>query len=160
MIVWRLEREEFISQAFQGHGSARFPGRWNPSGVPAAYASESRALATIEMLAHMSDSALRNTLKNKKYYHVSAQIPDDLETTILNLADVTEIHKNWSHTPPPDELKVYCGKWFLEKKAVVLRVPSAIIPNENNFVINPRHPDFSKILFGAPEEFIFDPRLV
>jgi RES domain-containing protein len=160
MIVWRLEREEFLGQAFQGHGAARYPGRWNLLGQPAAYASESRSLAIIEVLAHVPDSVLRPMLRKIKYFHVPATIPDNLEMTVVTVANAGKIHENWNHTPAPDELQVFGGRWLNKKETPVLRVPSVIIPNESNFVINPRHPDFGKIKIGDPELFVFDARLV
>lgn len=160
MIVWRLEREEFLGQAFQGHGSSRYPGRWNQYGQSVAYASESRSLAVIEALAHVSDGVFRQALRKTKYFHVPATIPDDLGITVVTVADAGKIHKNWNHTPSPDELKVFGGHWLNGKKTPVLRVPSVIVPNEGNFIINPRHPDFGKIETGEPELFVFDPRLL
>lgn len=159
MIVWRVERSEFIAQAYHGHGAARYPGRWNLPGSPAAYASESRALAVLETLTHIPSAIFNAATRKVKYFLVGAEIPDDLPFTALEIADVEKIHSGWHQTPGPDALKAFGHKWLEDKKGILLQVPSTVIPEEKNFVINPRHPDFVKIKIRAPVPYIFDSRL-
>lgn len=67
---------------------------------------------------------------------------------------------HWRQEPPGPSTKKIGDVWLTEGRSAVLRVPSAIVPAENNYLINPEHPDFSKIQISRPERFVFDPRLL
>jgi len=66
---------------------------------------------------------------------------------------------NWRRYPPPEALAELGTRWARDLKSPVLAVPSAVIPQELNYVLNPVHPDFKRIRVGNPEAFRFDPRL-
>jgi RES domain-containing protein len=87
---------------------------------------------------------------------ISADIPDTLAISQLHPSDLPA---NWRGYPPPEALADLGTRWAGELKSPVLAVPSAVIPQELNYLLNPRHSDFKRILVGNPEAFRFDPRL-
>lgn len=115
------------------------------------YTASSLSLAALELLAN---------LKRRK-------APDDLVATPADIppgVGITEIEisrlpANWRDYPVPDVLRDLGARWAHELKTAVLAVPSALVPSELNYLLNPRHPDFRKIRVGRPEPFSFDPRL-
>jgi RES domain-containing protein len=113
--------------------------------------SESRALAVLEVLVHLT-----NTLPDK-YVIGSAEIPDDLARDVSEF----ELGDNWQ-TPLPDEQVVtrqIGDQWTRNGRSAALRVPSVIV-FESNLILNPEHPDFSRIRFVDPQPFHFDARLL
>ena len=157
IIIWRLELDKYIQDAFSGHGSARYPGRWNKAGDTVVYCSESLALATLEILVHLA--GLDEMLK-MPYFKVSATLAHDIGITEINPKAAANISKKWDAPSPPEELKAFGSQWYSEKKTPILKVPSVIVPEEYNFVINVRHPDAkTKIDYGYPAPFKLDSRL-
>jgi len=73
--------------------------------------------------------------------------------------DPVELPSNWRDHPPPPETKAIGDQWVSEGSSLVLRVPSVVVPNEFNYVLNPSHPAFADISIGDPIPFPFDPRL-
>ena len=95
------------------------------------------------------------------------EIPDDLVATPADVADgiaithlaVADLPANWRRYPGPEALRDLGTQWARERKTAVLAVPSAVIPQELNYLLNPAHPDFKAIRLGKPEPFSFDPRM-
>lgn len=85
-----------------------------------------------------------------------AEIP---ESVLMRSLRTEQLPSNWKDHPPPSAVVAIGMKWIEEATTAVLAVPSAVVPSELNYVINPRHPDFKKIRVGKPEMFSFDPRL-
>ncbi len=158
MRVLRLEQKPFLRKAFLGHGAARYPGRWNLPGQPVAYCSNTISLAVLEILVNMSPEEMRVM----KLYSIQAKIPEEIgkKMKILTVDGANKISKKWRSTPCPEETRVYGGKWLDAKSSLIMRIPSAVVPQEDNYLINPLHPDFSQIGIGRPEKFIFDTRLL
>ena len=128
-----------------------YGGRWNSPGTRVAYASDSIALATLEVLAHLQSTAVLQT-----YSVVSIRFP---ESQIEVLDDASQT-KGWRRFPSPPENQLVGDRWAAESRSLVLQVPSAIIPLASNFLINPLHPAFSSVVIARPERFSFDPRLL
>jgi RES domain-containing protein len=78
----------------------------------------------------------------------------------VQVLDVAGLPENWRDAIAPATLKGIGDDWIRSGSSAVLQVPSAIIPDEANFLLNPRHPDFSRMTLGAPQAFDFDPRLL
>lgn len=137
--IWEKAAEELISTGISG--------RWNLKGDQVVYASESRSLASLEVLVHAENSFLLS-----KYKFMKITFPENIIRNIgimdTNfLRDVKEC-RNYGH------------EWYHNKTSVVLRVPSVIIPYENNYVINTTHPDMNMVKVDKIELFHrFDPRL-
>jgi RES domain-containing protein len=142
--VYRLGTAQH--RVWDGSGAALHGGRWNPAGAAVIYAAGSLALAMLERLVQRR--ALGNTLL------VEATVPDDIEWTDLLAAPPT----GWRALGSPEA--VAAGEtWLEEGRTALLRVPSALVPREPNWVVNVRHPDATRIQVGAPEPLEWDPRL-
>jgi RES domain-containing protein len=105
----------------------------------------------MELLVHLDDED-----GAKDYVGVSAEIPDSVEIGRLR---GTDLPRNWRAYPPPQALADLGSRWAVALASAVLAVPSAIIPQEFNYLLNPLHPHFKRIQIGRPEPFSFDPRL-
>ena len=149
--AWRLIKTKYIEDAFNGEGARLHGGRWNSAGIRAVYVSETLALATVEILVHLqSASPLR-------YYSC---IPVKFDKSLLESINVLHLPPKWYSEPYPEEVVAIGNRWLHEGRSVVLKVPSAAIPAESNFVLNPLHPDFSRVKIGKAMPFTFDPRLL
>jgi RES domain-containing protein len=133
--------------AFDGEGARRYGGRWNSAGVPMVYASEHESLAVLEVRVHIAMSGV--------YKSFAFDFDEGLMRTLL----VQQLPKDWQHEPPPVSLQRLGDQWVKAGDSVILAVPSAIVPNELNLLINPRHPDFSKIDIHTATDLTLDRRL-
>jgi RES domain-containing protein len=149
--AWRLVKAKHMASAFDGEGARLFGGRWNSVGVPMVYVSQSIALAVLEILVHLEDPQLLS------FYHLCRV---EWEEEWVQVLDVAGLPENWRDAIAPATLKGIGDDWIRSGSSAVLQVPSAIIPDEANFLLNPRHPDFSRMTLGAPQAFDFDPRLL
>lgn len=100
---------------------------------------------------HLDDEDLA-----KEYAGIPADIPASLEITRLRGADLP---RDWRAFPRPQALADLGNRWAAARESAVLAVPSAVIPQELNYLLNPLHPHFKRIHVGRPEPFSFDPRL-
>ncbi|HQT05517.1 MAG TPA: RES family NAD+ phosphorylase, partial [Thiotrichales bacterium] len=130
-------------------GARLYGGRWNPKGYPIVYTAESRSLALLEML--VQDDPLR-----ANYVLVPAHIPNDLSITIIQTQELPE---DWRNLSTRDTLQTVGKDWLTSMRSAILSVPSAVLPAERNYLINPNHPDFQKIMLGSPESLQTDMRL-
>jgi len=119
--------------------------------VPAVHASESRALALLEVLTGLGDAKRLGS-----YVLIPAHIPD---TSVVQL-DRRDLPANWDAYPPPAATQSVGDQWIKEQRSAVLRVPSVLVPAEWNYVLNPRHPEFGSIVVGPPQPLLLDPRLI
>ena len=123
-------------------------GRWNRKGTAAIYSASSQALGALEILANCLELPL-------DYVAVSINIPDDLAVTTLTPASLPE---HWWTNPHPPETREMGSCWALTRSSAVLSVPSAVVRQDRNYILNPEHPDFARISFGPPEPFLWDAR--
>jgi RES domain-containing protein len=153
MRVFRIEREKYLSTTLKGIGAALSEGfRWNSANTNLVYTAESRALATLEIAVHLD---LTSDLPTDRFY-VELFIPDEIEIFDLPLESLPE---GWDSKPPLLETQYIGDDFVLQKEALVLRVPSSIIPQEHNYLINPQHPEIKKIKIISTEKLVFDHRL-
>jgi RES domain-containing protein len=153
MIVYRIEREKYLDATLSGIGASLTKGfRWNSLHTKLVYTSESRSLATLEVTVHLD---LSEDLPSDRYY-VEIEIPDDL--TILEVS-VEDLPDDWNAKPPGITTPTIGDDFVAENQAAVLKVPSAIVPGEYNFLINPAHPDAKRIKVKARMKMGFDGRL-
>jgi RES domain-containing protein len=148
--AWRIVKAKYAEHAFTGEGARLYGGRWTSPGVRAVYVSSSLSLATLEVLVHLSNSG---PLVSYSVYTVD--FPEDLVEEL----DRGKLPENWRVYPAPVELQRLGDRWIRGESSVVLKVPSVIVPDEHNYLMNPRHTDFSKLSFSQPEPFDADPRL-
>lgn len=152
MKVYRIEREKYLDTTLQGVGAALNEGyRWNSLNTYLVYTAESRALATLEISAHLDFS---EDLPTDRLY-VEIEIPDDLEISELSIDQLPE---NWNSKPPILETQFIGDDFVFQKDVAVLKVPSAIVPPEFNYLINPNHPDATKIKVISTQKLQFDNR--
>jgi RES domain-containing protein len=131
---------------WDGAGAGAHGGRWNPIGAPVIYAAGSLALAMLERLVQRRN--LGGTLL------VEAEAPDDLPVEDL----VASPPDGWRELSSPAAAAAGAA-WIMAGRTALLRVPSAVVPREANYVVNPAHPDGARIRAGAPEPLDWDPRL-
>ena len=148
--VWRITTRRFVDTAFSGEGARLFGGRWNRPGQSVIYTAESRSLALLEML--VQDDPLR-----ANYVLIPAHVPD---TVSREQVDINALPTDWRNQSERIHLQALGTHWLRESRSCVLVVPSAVVPAELNFLINPLHPDFTRIRLGEPETLETDLRLI
>lgn len=151
MRIWRLTSERYAHHAFDGEGSRRYGGRFSHPGDPVVYCAATLSLAALELLVHLEPSQVP-----EDRVAIPAAIPPKL--AIRELA-VDDLPKGWRAYPAPEDLKDLGTTWIRSGETAVLAVPSAVIPVERNFLLNPDHPDMVGIEIGEARPFAFDPRL-
>lgn len=151
MRVWRIIPKLHLSRAFDGEGARRFGGRWNRLGTRVVYTSATLSLAALEFFVNLD----RDT-EPDQLVALSADIPDDVRIECLN---VSNLPKHWRSYPVPEALQDVGTAWVARASTAVLAVPSAVIPDERNYLLNPAHPHFKRVHLNKPEEFRFDLRM-
>ncbi len=146
---WRIVPEDQAATAFDGEGARLYGGRWNSVGVPMVYAAQHQSLAALELRVHI-DKTKMNKLYKCFTFHFDEQLMDVFR--------VGALPKDWQQEPPPPSLQQLGDAWFKAGRSVILAVPSVIIPKELNYLINPKHPDFTKVRIDPPTDFAFDQR--
>ena len=152
MYVYRLVRREFASpNPFSGEGSFLFGGRWSSHGTRLSYASTYRSLAVLEYRAHMDPAFAARDL-----VIATLIIPED-----VSIAPTPPLPKNWRQSPAPETLRIVGDQFIASSEAAIMLIPSVILPEENNVLINPKHPDFKRFnLHLELVPFHFDTRLL
>jgi RES domain-containing protein len=152
--AWRIVAGEYAVppfNPFDGEGSRINGGRWNSPGSPAVYASGSVSLAVLERLVHTGDlSAMRGC------FDFRVTIAEEL----IALVDPASLPPAWNDPQIRAPVQQIGDEWLARGETAVLRVPSAVIPMEYNYVLNPRHRDFTKLEIGLREPLPIDPRLL
>ncbi len=149
-IVWRIITARRARTAFSGEGARLYGGRWNPKGVPVVYTAESRALAMLEML--VQDEPL-----HARYVVIPATLPDGLA---IERVDVAKLPPDWRLPQRTEDLRAMGAEWTASRRTAVLAAPSAVLPEETNYLLNVRHPDFRRIRVGKPRVLVTDVRLL
>jgi RES domain-containing protein len=151
-VAWRLVKKKHATEALSGEGARLGGGRWNNVGIPVVYACETLSLAALELFVHFTR---KDITISRSLLAIPVEIPDSVTRTEVFLED---LKSGWDSSPPLDFTMDLGTKWVREGVSAILRVPSAIVPTEHNLVINPGHPDFSKIAAGDPRPFSLDDR--
>jgi len=152
MHVWRLCRKPFAKEPLSGKGGLVSSGRWHTSPRLVVYASESLALASLEILVHVDLDIVPSDLVAMEIY-----IPAAVQIAHLT---VSQLPRFWRRYPPPQSVQKLGNAWLDSRTGAALRLPSAIIPSEFNFLINPLHADARHIRVVKKKPFAFDPRLI
>jgi len=152
MKVYRIEREKYLLQTLSGIGaSLHSSSRWNSEGTRIVYTSQSRSLAMLEALVHLDSSDLPSDR-----FVVEIIIPDNVRISTLSKKTLP---KNWYQNPADKSSQLIGDSFIISSTAAVLKVPSAIVPEEFNYLINPMHPDAKRIKISRKTKLAFDPRL-
>lgn len=131
---------------WDGSGAALHGGRWNPAGAAVIYAAGSRSLAMLERLVQRS-SLSRSLL-------IEAEVPEDVAVDDLMAAPP----EGWREIGSPAAVAAG-GAWLAARRGALLRVPSALVPEEANYLVNPAHPEAARIRLGTPGPLEWDARL-
>jgi len=152
LLAWRLVRPAFgeAAAAFSGEGARRFGGRWNGRGHSVVYASMHLSLAALETLAHADRRRFE-----RDYVAFEIHVPNDL---ILELRD-EDLPDDWRARPVSAGARAVGDAWLAQRASVALTVPSVLVPQERNLLLDPGHPRFAEVHIGAPQRFRFDDRL-
>jgi len=147
VLIYRLGSSRY--PANDGLGASIYGGRWNRKGTPVIYAAASRALCALEVLANANELG-------GDYVVTPIELSDDIVAISLSL---DTLPPDWDAAIANTKTADIGTEWAERLETVVLVVPSAIISREHNYILNPRHPNFSKVRFLPSEPFHFDDRL-
>ena len=150
MIVYRLSQSRYAAD-LSGKGAEMAGGRWNSKGTPVIYAAESRALCIAELAMHLPLG-----LVPQNYAFVSFKIPDNIPVFELSQK---KLPSNWNEYPHPNETQEIGDQFIKENKYLVMKVPSVVVHEEYNYLINPRHSLIQKVQVSDLASFKFNERL-
>jgi len=150
MIVYRLAKSKY-SRDLSGSGAGKTGSRWNSKGVAMVYTSESRALCTAEIAVHTQLGILP-----EDYKLVTIDIPDSIK--FLD-KEPKELPPDWRSFPHSGKTQELGDSFVKNQKYAVMKVPSAVVLGDFNYLINPQHADFSRIKIVKTERFSFDERM-
>ncbi len=149
MIIYRLAIETYKDD-LSGIGSKIYGGRWNSPGMTALYTSENISLSVLEIIVNTDKYSIPPS-----YFLLKLTVKDDITVKKIN---PEALKKNWQ---TDFEYSQFIGSAFLRSGSeAVLKVPSAVVKEEHNYILNPLHPDFKKITISESTPFDFDIRLL
>ena len=148
--LYRLSLDPY-SDDLSGTGASLTGGRWNRRGLRVLYTAGSRALATLEVLVHTPAMFIP-----KSYYLLTIRAPED---TLLSVP-LDQLPDGWNSLSPPDLVKDITESWLNDNRFLLLKVPSAVVTGEYNFLINPAHPRSSEVVIMDKCPYQFDSRLL
>ncbi|MGN6801446.1 MAG: RES family NAD+ phosphorylase [Ginsengibacter sp.] len=149
MIVYRITNERFKDD-ISGKGAALYGGRWNFAGRPMLYTSQFISLCILESLVHLQ----RGQFPDAQYL-LHIEIPEGLSSSEITFKRIKDRWKTET------EYTQFLGDDFLKNElSLMLKVPSVVVPQEHNFLLNPMHHDFKKIKIVSSELLELDKRLM
>jgi RES domain-containing protein len=151
MEAYRFARKPFAG-SLSGKGAASKGARWNSIGVEMVYTAPTRALAMSEVAVHFTWATLP-----PDYMIMTIHIPDDISLTRLRMADLPA---DWMAFPHPGSTQKMGDDFIAGNKYCILQAPSAVVHGDFNYLINPAHPEFSRIIVVSADPFPFDKRLI
>jgi len=151
MRVFRVLRAAYARTPFDGEGAYLYGGRWSSAGIRLAYASEHQSLAMLEYFVHLDPEDSPDDLML-----ATADIPENLSRWQL---ETRALPANWRETPAPPELASIGDEFVRRGENCLLLLPSALAAQENNWLINPQHREFSQITVNPPEPLRYDQRM-
>ena len=147
MLAYRITLHQYSGKLVASGRAAR----WNPNDVNMIYAASTRSLACLENVVHRTQQGLM-----QNFDVMTIDCPDGLAIKMISKADLPE---NWTDYDRMEISQAIGKKWISDKETVILGVPSSIIDNEINYLLNPGHPDFGRITLLRVEPFSFDTRI-
>lgn len=150
MEVFRLQNKKFPIE-LSGKGASITGARWNSKGTEVVYTAQNRALAMAEVVVHLSLSTLP-----KGFCMITIFIPDDV--LVFNF-DAKKLPADWNVFPENAPTQKIGDELILLNEFAVIKVPSAVVKGEYNYVLNPHHKDFERIKIIHQEDFPFDKRI-
>lgn len=154
--VWRIATDtpSYEADDLSGAGAKATGGRWNEPGLPVMYTAATRALACLETIVHLNAAGLP-----LNRYLVEIEIPDDCWTA-AEIQTPAILRVGWDAEPAGRASIHFGSAWLRNRRSLLLIVPSVIVPEENNVLINPDHPDRVRITATKIRKWLYDSRLV
>jgi len=149
MLLYRLGKTKYAKD-MSGEGAKLFGGRWNHEGIPCIYTAETRALSLLEYSVHASLDTLPPNLS-----FTNLEVPDDA----IKKIKMDDLPANWKQWPHPKQTRDFGTALLAEKKYLVLKFPSAIIPDEFNYIINTLHTRIKEVKILEVQPYSYDIRL-
>ena len=155
MIAWRIATDApaYAATDLAGEGARITGGRWNSPGMALLYTSSTIALAVLETVVHLSSSGLP-----LNRYLIRIDIPDNL-WSLREESDQHSVPSGWDALPAGTASLGFGDTWLRSQRSVILAVPSVIVPEEKNILINPTHPEARNITARSLRRWTYDPRL-
>jgi len=155
VLVWRIatDARSYAADDMTGTGAKITGGRWNDIGLSLVYTASTRALACLETIVHLNAGGLPFNR-----HLVEVEIPDDLWSS-AEVADAASLSIGWDAEPAGNVSVDFGSAWIAAGRSAVLRTPSVIVPEEENILINPAHPDSARISARKVRRWLDDPRL-
>jgi RES domain-containing protein len=153
--LWRIgtDTRSYSASDLSGTGAKLSGGRWNDEGVAVVYTASTRSLACLETVVHLAADELP-----LNRYLVEVVVPDDIWGGAERL-DHRTAPVGWDAHPAGIESTAYGTEWVISQRTALLFVPSTIVPEEPNVLINPAHPDTTRITATKIRKWIYDHRL-
>ena len=152
MRVWRLCQAGYAKEALSGEGGMRASARWHDQGTRIVYTSSTLSLAALELLVRTDRAYAPPGL-----VAVEIELPSSLD---IERVTRSRLKAEWDAYPAPAFTRAFGSNWVAAMRTAVLEVPSAVIPRESNFLLNPAHPRFRRIRVVGRSPFSFDSRLL
>jgi RES domain-containing protein len=137
--LWRVVKRKHAATAFDGKAAQRFGGRWNSPGRRAVYASASKSLALLEILVHLDVGRPLPRLVTFAF---------DVEDRLIERLPAAQLPRYWRTSRGLPITQRIGDEWLASRRALALAVPSAIVPEESNYLLNPAHRAFGRMKFG------------
>jgi len=151
MRVFRIAKKIYLND-LSGMGAKIYGGRWNEVGLPLVYTADHLSLAVLEMLANQIRSLVDNT-----YGYIELEVPEKLITKTIKESN---LGITWRQSHYNEQTVSIGTNWLLSQDSVAMSVPSAVLAQESNILLNPLHKDFNKIKTIREGELNLDGRLV
>lgn len=153
--VWRIAQDtkSYEAHDLSGKGAENTGGRWNDKGTPLVYSSTTRALAVLETVVHLNAGGLP-----LNRYLVEIIFPEALWNAAQQI-DASTAPVGWDAQPSSRTASDFGTNWASSNTSLLLIVPSVVVPDESNLLINPRHPGMSKLSARKVCKWLYDPRL-
>jgi RES domain-containing protein len=149
MLLYRITSAKYAND-LSGNGARLYGGRWNSEGKPMVYLASSRSLAVLESLAHLVATNIPD-----EFFMLTIEAPDDFLEIPENI-----LPDNWNEYPEQHIVKQIGNSFLQRNEHLLLKVPSALVPEEFNYLMNPLHPKAGKVKIIKKAPFNFDARLI
>ena len=150
MRAYRLLKARYQAGALGGEGARLYGGRWNSKGQRVVYLAAHLSLAALEVLVHAGGQSALQDMVRLRLTFAEAQV---------EMFGPATLPPGWRDDNPPPFLQQYGDRWLAEGRSLLLAVPSAVVPEEMNYLLNPAHPEVGTLEISPAEPFDFDPRL-
>jgi RES domain-containing protein len=149
MRLWRIAQRKYALDRLCA-GSALYGGRWNPVGLPALYCGASIAICALEKFVHVGQAPLPPLVL------VAIDLPNDCD---IFAPTANELPTDWDELPTSTSAQNLGRAWLQRGETLAMRVPSVVLPEESNVIVNPQHPDYVHVQLSVVRPFTFDGRM-